>query len=92
MTQFDLFSMVFLTLDHYWDEHKGEELGQFLSSMNPFLLEGEGSAVPNVFADFCKNCRDDVGRPDLRNTRSASKGSAWFRALCRNSCCANDSV
>ncbi len=50
MTQFDLFSMIFLTLDHYWDEHKGEELGQFLSSMNPFLFEGEGSAVPPVIS------------------------------------------
>ena len=55
MTQFDLFSMIFLTLDHYWDENKGEELGQFLSSMNPFLFEGEGSVVPDVFTDFCKN-------------------------------------
>ena len=40
-------------MDHYWDEHKGEQLGQFLSSMNPFLFEGEGSAVPDVYTEFC---------------------------------------
>ncbi len=53
MDRFDLFSMIFLTMDHYWDEHKGEQLGQFLSSMNPFLFEGEGSAVPDVYTEFC---------------------------------------
>lgn len=53
MDCFDLFVMIFLTMDHYWDEHKGEQLGQFLSSMNPFLFEGEGSAVPDVYTEFC---------------------------------------
>lgn len=53
MNSFELFTMVFFTLDAYWDEHKGEELGNFLSGMNPFLFEGIGSAISSVYIDFC---------------------------------------
>ena len=53
MNSFELFTMIFFTLDAYWDEHKGEELGNFLSGMNPFLFEGEGSAISNVYSEFC---------------------------------------
>ncbi len=53
MNSFELFTMVFFTLDAYWDENKGEELGNFLSGMNPFLFEGEGSAISNIYSDFC---------------------------------------
>lgn len=53
MNSFELFTMIFFTLDAYWDEHKGEDLGQFLSSMNPFLFEDIGSAVSNIYYDYC---------------------------------------
>ena len=53
MNSFELFTMIFFTLDAYWDEHKGEELGQFLSSMNPFLFDDIGSAVSDIYNDFC---------------------------------------
>ena len=53
MNKFEFFTMIFFVLDHYWDEHKGDDLGMFLSGMNPFLFEGEGSAVPDVYTDFC---------------------------------------
>lgn len=52
MTEFELYIMIFYTLDYYWDEHKGEELGLFLSGMNPFLFEGEGSAVPDYYSNY----------------------------------------
>ncbi|MEE3485503.1 MAG: hypothetical protein VZQ98_14430 [Bacteroidales bacterium] len=58
MKRFDLYCMIFLTMDHYWDIHKGERLGQFLSSMNPYLFEGEGSAVPEYYRRFCKMVDD----------------------------------
>ena len=54
MNRFELFTMVFFVLDGYWDEHKNDELGEFLSSMNPFLFEDIGSAVPDIYSDFCK--------------------------------------
>ena len=54
MNKFELFTMIFFVLDGYWDEHKGDDLGQFLSSMNPFLFEDIGSAVPDIYNDFCK--------------------------------------
>lgn len=37
-----------------WDDHKNDELGAFLSNMNPFLFEDIGSAVPDVYVNFCK--------------------------------------
>ena len=52
MNKFELYTMIFMTLDFYWDTHKGDDLGVFLSSMNPFLFKDIGSAVPNVYHDY----------------------------------------
>ena len=54
MKEFDLYKMIFYALDYYWDEYKGEELGLFLSGMNPFLFLGEGSAVPDIYPAYKK--------------------------------------
>lgn len=53
MSPFELFTMVFFVLDAYWDDHKDVDLGIFLSGMNPFLFQGEGSAAPYVYTEFC---------------------------------------
>ena len=53
MNRWDIFVMTFFYLDAYWDDHQTEELGNICSSMNPFLFEGEGSAVPYVYTEFC---------------------------------------
>ena len=52
MDSFDLFKLIFYALDDQYDQNPNEELGQFLSSMNPFLFTGEGSAVPDIYEDF----------------------------------------
>ena len=52
MKQFELFSMIFYILDDVWDDSKDFDLGQFLSSANPFLFEDIGSAVPDIYEDF----------------------------------------
>ncbi|MBQ3334659.1 MAG: hypothetical protein IJG85_03580 [Eubacteriaceae bacterium] len=52
MTEFELYIMIFQALDHYWDKHQGEALGMFLSGMNPFLFQGEGSAVPDYYISY----------------------------------------
>ena len=54
MNSFELFKMIFYALDNKYDENPSEELGDLLSSMNPFLFEGIGSAVPDVYIDFKK--------------------------------------
>ena len=54
MTEYDLFIMIFYTLDYYWDKHKGYDLGQFLSGMNPFWFDDEGSAVPYIYTEYCE--------------------------------------
>ena len=65
ISRIDLFKMMFYTLDDVYDETKNEELGKFLSSANPFLFEGEGSADPSIYNEFCKNIisidEDDYG-------------------------------
>ena len=52
MESFDLYKYIFYALDDQYDQNPNEELGNFLSGMNPFLFEGEGSAVPDVFKSF----------------------------------------
>ncbi len=52
MDSFELFKLIFYALDDQYDQNPNEELGQFLSSMNPFLFTGEGSAVPDIYEDF----------------------------------------
>ena len=52
MEGFDLYILIFYTLDFYWDKHSGEDLGNFLSGMNPFLFIGEGSAVPDIYINY----------------------------------------
>ena len=59
MSKFELFIMIFYTLDYYWDQHQGNELGMFLSGMNPFLFKGEGSAVPDIYEDYCAFLKDN---------------------------------
>lgn len=53
MNKFELFSMIFYTLNHYWKDHRSDELGQFLSDMNPFLFDDIGSAIPEIYSQFC---------------------------------------
>jgi hypothetical protein len=54
MDSFELFKMIFYALDNQYDENPNEELGDLLSSMNPFLFNGIGSAVPDIYIDFKK--------------------------------------
>lgn len=52
MNTFELFSMIFFALDADWDDTHDEELGQFLSSINPFLFKDITSAVPSYYSEF----------------------------------------
>ena len=60
MNKFELFTMIFYTLNHYWKDNKSEELGRFLSDMNPFLFDDIGSAVPDVYLNFCEYINADI--------------------------------
>ena len=46
--------MIFLALDADWDDTQDEELGKFLSDANPFLFDGNVSAIRNVYEIFCR--------------------------------------
>ena len=52
MNKFELFSMIFIALDADWDDTHNEELGQFLSNINPFLFKENTSAVPSYYIEF----------------------------------------
>ena len=54
MTPFDLYCAIYYALDAAWDETHNEQLGEFLSSANPFLFTGTNSAVPAVYTQFCQ--------------------------------------
>jgi hypothetical protein len=52
MNKFELFSMIYYALHHYWQTHNDKELASFLSDMNPFLFDDIGSAVPSVYETY----------------------------------------
>lgn len=52
--------MVFYAINTDWHDTHDDILGQFLSSANPFLFNDIGSAVPDVFPDFCKVVTEEI--------------------------------
>lgn len=52
MTAYETFVHLFEVLDHIYDEEPNEKLGDYLSGLNPFMFEGEGSADPAEFDEF----------------------------------------
>lgn len=78
MNKFELFSMIFYTLNHYWKDNKSEELGKFLSDMNPFLFDDIGSAVPDVYLDFCNTINTDI---TIENSFTIAKEYISYIAL-----------
>ena len=54
MTNFELYTIIFLALDADWDDTHDEALGAFLSDANPFLFDGDVSAVRKVYDNFCE--------------------------------------
>ena len=60
MIDFELFSLLYFALDAQYDEQKtkDEELGQFLSEINPFLWKEESSADPAYFVEFQQFMKD----------------------------------
>lgn len=54
MKKFDLYCIIFYALDSVWDITRSENLGNFLSSANPFLFVGNDSADPSVYSNFNK--------------------------------------
>lgn len=51
---FTTYKLLFYALDSIWEKDKDEMLGQYLSEMNPFLFNEEGSADPSIYNSFKK--------------------------------------
>ncbi len=93
MNRFELFCMIFYVLDAEWDETKDEELGNFLSEMNPFAFADIGSAEPSAYERFCqavpetikieesygiaRNYIDSLGRDELENAFLNVDSKEW---------------
>lgn len=60
MNKFELFCMIYYVLDADWDDSKNKELGEFLSSANPFLFDDVGSADSSVYTHFCDVITDVI--------------------------------
>ena len=52
MNAYETFILMFYALDAIYDENPNEALGDYLSGLNPFLFQGEGSADPAEFEEF----------------------------------------
>lgn len=70
MNKYELFVMIFYALEHEWDQVGGDELGDFLSDMNPFMFDDVGAADPAVYSHFCSVI-------DERVTKENSYRLAW---------------
>ena len=58
MNNFEFFSLIFFMLNACWEENKDENLGYFLSEMNPYLWVDIGSADPAVYEEFKEFMKD----------------------------------
>ena len=54
MNKFELYCLIFYTMQTEWEDTKNEDLGLWLSSMSPFTFKDIGSAIPDVYQSFCK--------------------------------------
>ncbi len=52
MVVYDVFVLMFDALDAMYDEEPNEILGNYLSGLNPFLFDDEGSADPAEYEEF----------------------------------------
>ena len=52
MNIYKSFVYMFYALDAIYDENPNEELGNYLSGLNPFLFDDEGSADPAEYEEF----------------------------------------
>ncbi len=52
MLMYDVFVLMFDALDSMYDEEPNEILGNYLSGLNPFLFDDEGSADPAEYEEF----------------------------------------
>ncbi|MBE6913035.1 MAG: hypothetical protein E7473_10975 [Ruminococcaceae bacterium] len=55
------FVYMFYALDAIYDECPDEELGNYLSGLNPFLFDDESSANPAEYEEFEKCCINQFG-------------------------------
>lgn len=60
MTKFELYCLIYYALDSIWDDTKDIELGQFLSSANPFLFNEKGSADEDIYNQFKNTISNSV--------------------------------
>ena len=75
MYEYKTFVFMFYALDAVYDESKDEILGDYLSGLNPFLFEEEGSADPAEFEEFKKAYISFFGKkiPDSQEAHSFCK-------------------
>lgn len=52
MNVYTIFKLMYFALDSKWEKDKDGDLGQYLSEMNPFLWNDEGSADPEMYSKF----------------------------------------
>lgn len=77
MNKFELFTLIFYSLDIFYDSNPSEELGQFLSEMSPFTFKQTCSADPAVFAEFC----DFIGKDKVELDESYDLAVQYIESI-----------
>lgn len=65
MKAYKSFVYMFYALDAIYDENPNEELGNYLSGLNPFLFDDEGSADPAEYEDFKETYAKQFGDKEV---------------------------
>jgi len=61
MNIYKSFVYMFYALDAIYDENPNDELGNYLSGLNPFLFDDEGSADPAEYEEFKEAYAEQFG-------------------------------
>jgi len=78
MNKFELFTMIYMALDAYYDkDNTAEEINTFLSDMCPYTFTDLTSAIPEVYDDFVRF----VGDREITIDNSYEIAEAYIRQL-----------
>lgn len=66
MTKYEILLCIYVYLEKAWRENqnKSEEYLYYISNLNPYIWQGEGTADPAYYQDFLKICNSYFTEPE----------------------------
>jgi len=72
---------MFYALDAIYDENPNDELGNYLSGLNPFLFDDEGSADPAEYEEFKEAYAEQFGDKEPTTSEIYEFCTVWGRTV-----------